>query len=37
VCVCSSLDLQSQIDLEGNNLWEWKVAELARVVSSGRS
>ena len=27
--VCSSLDLQSQMDLEGSNLWEWKMAELA--------
>lgn len=28
--LCSSLDLQSQMDLEGSNLWEWKVAELAQ-------
>jgi len=25
-----SLDLQSQVDLVGRNLWEWKMAELAQ-------
>jgi hypothetical protein len=28
--LCSSLDLQSQMDLEANDFWEWKVAELAQ-------
>lgn len=25
-----SLALQSQVDLEGRNLWEWKMAELSQ-------
>lgn len=31
--LCSSLDLQSQMDLEGGNLWEWNVAELAQSLA----